>query len=65
MAGIAGTCSSGVLFRSRDSGGNGFSLGQHIGLRAGDSIQTASTKPRSSRFVCTPGNKLPIILHCF
>ncbi|KAG2680827.1 hypothetical protein I3843_11G116500 [Carya illinoinensis] len=57
MAGIAGTCSSGVLLRARESGGNGASLVQYSGLRPGNSMQTAQTRQRSSWFISTPAPK--------
>ncbi|XWS48783.1 hypothetical protein CRYUN_Cryun13aG0106000 [Craigia yunnanensis] len=50
MAGIAtGACSSGLLFRNREAGGNGASLAQYNGLRSVESMQLASTgtKPNS------------------
>ncbi|KAL3499204.1 hypothetical protein ACH5RR_038297 [Cinchona calisaya] len=46
MASIAGTCSSGSILKSADSGRNGTSLFQYSGLRAVDSFKVNSSKPK-------------------
>jgi hypothetical protein len=58
LAGIAGVCSSGVLFRARESGSNGASLVQYSGLRPSDNMPIASTRPRPSWFISTRGKNL-------
>uniref|UniRef100_A0A2N9FF23 3-oxoacyl-[acyl-carrier-protein] synthase I, chloroplastic n=1 Tax=Fagus sylvatica TaxID=28930 RepID=A0A2N9FF23_FAGSY len=57
LAGIAGVCSSGVLFRARESGSNGATLVQYSGLRPSDNMPIASTRPRPSWFISTRAPK--------
>ncbi|XP_022773491.1 3-oxoacyl-[acyl-carrier-protein] synthase I, chloroplastic-like isoform X2 [Durio zibethinus] len=52
MAGIAtAACSSGLLFRNRDAGGNGPFLAQYNGLRAVESVQLASAGTKPNQFI--------------
>lgn len=56
MAGMAAACSSGVMFRARESGSSRASLFQYRGLRPGEnSMQMASASPRLGWFISSPG----------
>lgn len=57
MAAISGSCSSGVLFRGRESGSNGASVVQYSGLRPVDNMQMASTRTKLNGFISTPAPK--------
>ncbi|XVF10380.1 hypothetical protein REPUB_Repub07fG0177800 [Reevesia pubescens] len=58
MAGIAiGACSSGLLIRNREAGGNGASLAQYNGLRAVESTQLASTGTKPKGFISSSASK--------
>ncbi|KAK2991437.1 hypothetical protein RJ640_019083 [Escallonia rubra] len=57
MAGMAATCSSGLIFRTKESGSGGASLLQYNGLRAVESKQVASAGHRPNGFICTSAPK--------
>lgn len=56
MAAVAGSCSSGVLIRARDAGGNGAFWAQYNGLRPGENMQMVSAGTKPNGFVSTSGN---------
>lgn len=55
MAGMASPCSSSVLIKANEVGGNGALLAHYNGLRLVESI-SAGIKPRG--FVSAPGNEI-------
>lgn len=57
MAGIATSpCSSGVLFRAKEGGGNGAFLAHYNGLRPVESMQVMSAGTNSRGFISAPGS---------
>ncbi|KAL6280620.1 hypothetical protein ACE6H2_017501 [Prunus campanulata] len=63
MAGIAGPCSSGVLFRAREAGGsiNGASMAQFDGLRQVESMHMPVNGNKSNGFAFTSAPKCKTI----
>ncbi|KAF5938524.1 hypothetical protein HYC85_022783 [Camellia sinensis] len=57
MAGIAGTCSSSLVLKAKESSNNGASLLQHNGLRAVESKQVPSAGCRPNGFISTSASK--------
>ena len=55
MAGIAGTCSTGLVFKTKESCSNKASLFQHNGLRAVEKKQLGSSGFKPNRFISTSG----------
>ncbi|KAM7491500.1 hypothetical protein LguiA_034421 [Lonicera macranthoides] len=57
MASIAATCSSGLIFRAKESSSNGASMPQFNGLRAVDSKQVVSFGSKSNGSISTSAPK--------
>ncbi|CAL5433440.1 unnamed protein product [Camellia sinensis] len=57
MAGIAGTCSSSLVLKAKESSNNGASLLQYNGLRAVESKQVPSAGCRPNGFISTSASK--------
>ncbi|KAA8520971.1 hypothetical protein F0562_011644 [Nyssa sinensis] len=57
MASIAGSCSSGLIFRTNESGNKGASLLQYNGLRPVESKQVASSGSKTNGFISTSAAK--------
>ncbi|PON68990.1 3-oxoacyl-[acyl-carrier-protein] synthase [Trema orientale] len=57
MAAVTGSCSSGVLFRAREAGGNGAFWAQYSGLRPGENVHMDSAGTRPNGFVSSSARK--------
>lgn len=55
MAAMAGTCSSSLIFRNGETGGNGASMLQYNGLRPMENKQAASNGTKPNGFISSSG----------